>query len=184
MDKNEDPVMTGDTNSDTQTVDQNAATKSLIDESEGIIGTKFDTDERTADQSTANESFINKQPGHPTKFYSHQHTKESIGHITQSSQMQRQETVSYILFLVAMVTMCQGLGFFAASILGGSVPFLPRDPITLIGMMHTLMGFGFLAISLFCRYSKTRNRKGHCIVRDVLKAHVPQFQDEKAKKAD
>ena len=56
-----------------------------------------------------------------------------------------------ILFIIAIATVFQGLGFFVASFLADSVPFLPTDPLQLIGIMYTVMGLAFITVSKCCR---------------------------------
>ena len=61
-----------------------------------------------------------------------------------------------VLSIIATVTILQGLGFLVVSYFGGSVPFLPRDPLQLIGIMYTVMGLVFMAVS------RCRSKQGGC----------------------
>ena len=168
MDKGEDPVITNDTDID----DQNTATQAITDKSDVMSDTKFDTDQQNVDQSAQNESpTCTEKQQEQANVQIHESSTKSIRHWGTA---RRHETIGYILFLVAMVTICQGLGFFAASCFGESVPFLSRDPIVLIGVMYTVMGLGFLAISRFCHNSKAQSGDGICkCIRTVPMADIP-----------
>ena len=61
-----------------------------------------------------------------------------------------------VLSIIAIVTILQGLGFLVVSYFGGSVPFLPRDPLQLIGIMYTVMGLIFMTVS------RCRREHGGC----------------------
>ena len=48
--------------------------------------------------------------------------------------------VSSIMYPVAYATFFQGACFLGAALLRGRVPFIPKDPLVLIGSVYTLAG--------------------------------------------
>ena len=117
---------------------------------------EYDTNAQTADQTSQNNC-------KHLELSNHQNHEVSAKTLRHQSTARQHETVGYMLFLVAMVTICQGFGFFVASCFGKAVPFLPRDQIVLIGAMYTVIGLGFLTISRFCHNSKAqRGEEGLC----------------------
>ena len=67
--------------------------------------------------------------------------------VYSQNENKRHRNKQTVLSIIATVTILQGLGFLVVSYFGGSVPFLPRDPLQLIGIMYTVMGLVFMAVS-------------------------------------
>ncbi|XP_045202109.1 uncharacterized protein LOC123555573 [Mercenaria mercenaria] len=75
---------------------------------------------------------------------------------------------SDVLFIVAVVTLGQGLCFLAVIMFLGDVTILPEDPLTLIGDMYLAMGIAFILLSKLS--AKTgrrffRHKKCSCILK-------------------
>lgn len=123
------------------------------------------------------------------------HEQPKIDTSTQKNQTSEQgqpvrenSHASNVLCIVAIVTIIQGLCFFAASLFGGSVPFLPRDPLTLIGVMYTMMGFGFILVSKFCRGFQIgchiNMKSKHCGHQNITEAQTASADTSNSKKND
>ena len=145
---------------DITTTNANAANKTIDQNKEAhLLENKLDSEgvNRVLTQEQAS-----KDCEQHTRLSRNENCDVSSNMFYHRGSVRRQGAAGHIMFLVAMATMCQGLGFFAASRFGESVPFLPRDPIVLIGMMYTVMGLGFLAISWFCHHSNTQRGEKNC----------------------
>lgn len=63
-----------------------------------------------------------------------------------------------VLYMVALVTLGQGLCFLGTAMLLHDVSILHYDPLTLIGTMYSCMGISFLVISKFCKGISTEKK--------------------------
>ena len=88
MDKGEDPVITNDADSDNQTMDENTATQSLADKSEGTPEKEYDTctNAQTADQTSQNNE-------EHLELSNHQNYEVSAKILRDWSTARRHETV-------------------------------------------------------------------------------------------
>lgn len=90
-------------------------------------------------------------------------SKESKEGTNTDPKFTKSEMYREVLYVIAWITLGQGLCFLGAAMIQNDVSILPDDPFTLIGSLYIAMGLGFILISRLCgRKSSESDSKTSC----------------------